>query len=114
MPGCRHPPPTEPFPSWLCFADLQYMDGLGELTGAPGAAAELAEYPSGLELGVRALAGCAELRVGLIGLLLGFRLVLPPVGDLRVCASLVALVGQGDEAGGLQPGEDAPDPFGLL
>jgi len=32
---------TEPFPSWLCPADLQYVDGLGELTGAPGAAAEL-------------------------------------------------------------------------
>jgi hypothetical protein len=30
----------EPFPSWLCFAELQYVDDLGELTGAPGAAAE--------------------------------------------------------------------------
>ena len=47
---------TEPFPSWLCFADLQYVDGLGELAGAPGAAAELAENSPGLELGVRALA----------------------------------------------------------
>ena len=27
---------SEPFPSWLCFADLQYVGGLGELTGAPG------------------------------------------------------------------------------
>jgi hypothetical protein len=27
---------TEPFPSWLCFAELQYVGGLGELTGAPG------------------------------------------------------------------------------
>jgi hypothetical protein len=26
----------EPFPSWLCFAELQYVGGLGELTGAPG------------------------------------------------------------------------------
>jgi hypothetical protein len=26
----------EPFPSWLCFAGLQYVGGLGELTGAPG------------------------------------------------------------------------------
>jgi putative transposase len=48
---------TEPFSSWLCLADLQYVDGLGELSGAPGAAAELAEDPPGLELGVRALAG---------------------------------------------------------
>jgi len=41
----------------LChLADLQYVDGLGELSGAPGAAAELPEDPPGLELGVRALA----------------------------------------------------------
>ena len=33
------------------------MDGLGELPGAPGTAAELAEDAPGLELGVRALAG---------------------------------------------------------
>jgi hypothetical protein len=26
----------EPFPSWLCFAELQYVGGLGGLTGAPG------------------------------------------------------------------------------
>jgi hypothetical protein len=61
---------SEPFPSRLCLADLQYVDGLGELAGAPGAAAELAEDVPGFELGVRALAGCPELRVGLIGLLL--------------------------------------------
>jgi len=48
---------SEPFPSWLCPADLQYVDGLGELTGAPGAAAELPENSPRLELGVRALAG---------------------------------------------------------
>jgi hypothetical protein len=30
------PPRSEPFPSWLCFADLQYVGGLGELTGVPG------------------------------------------------------------------------------
>ena len=33
----------DPFPSWLCFAELQYVDGLGELTGAPAAAAEFGE-----------------------------------------------------------------------
>jgi hypothetical protein len=27
---------SEPFPSWLCFAELQCVDGLGGLTGAPG------------------------------------------------------------------------------
>jgi hypothetical protein len=64
---CRTPPynrrqtrerlTTEPFPSWLCLADLQYVNGLGELSGAPGAAAELAEDVPGFELGVRALAG---------------------------------------------------------
>ena len=48
---------TEPFSSCVCLADLQYVDGLGELSGAPGAAAELAEDPPGLELGVRPLAG---------------------------------------------------------
>ena len=42
-------PVIEPFPSWLCLADLQYVDGLGEPSGAPGAAAELAENPPGLE-----------------------------------------------------------------
>jgi hypothetical protein len=47
----------EPFSSCFCFADLQNVDGLGELTGAPGAAAELAEDVPRLELGVRALAG---------------------------------------------------------
>ena len=26
----------KPFPSWLCFAELQYVGGPGELTGAPG------------------------------------------------------------------------------
>jgi hypothetical protein len=30
---------SEPFPAWLCLANLQYMDGFGELAGAPGAAA---------------------------------------------------------------------------
>ena len=42
---------SEPFSSWLCLMDLQYVDGLGELAGAPGAAAELAEDAPGLEPG---------------------------------------------------------------
>jgi len=36
--------------SCVCPADLQCVDGLGELPGAPGAAAELAEDAPGLEL----------------------------------------------------------------
>ena len=40
---------TEPFSSRLCLAELQYVDGLGELAGAPGAAAQLAEDAPGLE-----------------------------------------------------------------
>ncbi len=34
---------TEPFPSWLCLADLQCVDGLGKLSRFPGAAAEFPE-----------------------------------------------------------------------
>jgi hypothetical protein len=49
---------------------LQGVNGLGELTGAPGAGAELAENPPVLELGVRPFAGCAELRVSAVGLFL--------------------------------------------
>jgi hypothetical protein len=47
----------EPFSSSACLADLQYVDGLRELAGAPGAAAELTEDMPVLKLGVRALAG---------------------------------------------------------
>ena len=65
----------------LChLADLQYVDGLGELSGAPGAAAQLPQDPPVLELGVRALAGCPQLRVGPIGLLLRSGLFLPRYG----------------------------------
>jgi len=105
---------SEPFPSCLCRANFQSVDGLGELSGAPGAAAELTENPPVLELRVRALAGCAEPRVGPVRFFLGFRLVLPAVRDLRVAASLVALIRQGDQPGGLQLGQHAPDPLGLL
>jgi hypothetical protein len=66
------------------------------------AAAELAQDSPVLELGVRTFAGCAELRVGPVRFFLGFRLVLSPVRELRIAASLVALISQGDQAGGLQ------------
>jgi len=74
-----------------------------------GAAAELAEDAPGLELGVRALAGTAEPGVGAVGDLLGFRLVLPLVGNLRPGAALVSLIGEGDQAGFLQLVDDAPE-----
>jgi hypothetical protein len=50
----------ELFPTWLCCVNFQGVDCLGELPGAPGAAAELAEDTPGFKLGVRALAGCAK------------------------------------------------------
>ena len=75
------------------------MDGLGELPSTPGAAAEFAQDPPVLQLGVRPFAGCAELRVGAVGLFLRFRLVLAPVRDLRVRGAQVALISQGDQQG---------------
>ena len=33
-------PQSESLPSWLWLADLQYVDGPGELAGVPGAAAD--------------------------------------------------------------------------
>jgi hypothetical protein len=48
-PSGEHPIFSEPFPSCLCLAGLQNVDGFGELTGAPWAAAELPENPPGLE-----------------------------------------------------------------
>jgi hypothetical protein len=38
---------NEPFPSSLCRVKFQGMDGFGELSGAPGAAAELTQNPPG-------------------------------------------------------------------
>ena len=49
------------------FAGLQDVDGPGQLTGAPGAAAELAQDAPGFELGIGALAGDAEPGVSLWG-----------------------------------------------
>ena len=82
------------------------MDGLGELVGAPGVAAELAQDAPGLELRVRALAGWAQPGVRRNGLFLGLRLVLPLVRDLGVRAALVALIGHGDQPGARVWAED--------
>jgi hypothetical protein len=67
-----------------------------------------------LELGIRALTGRPGPRVGAVVFLLRLRLVLPQVRNLRVIASPVALVGQGDQACGLQLSQDALYPLGFL
>jgi hypothetical protein len=105
---------SEPFSSWLCGVDLQGVDGLGELPGAVGAAAELAEDPPVLEQGVCPLAGGAELRVGAVGLFLRLWLALSAVRDLRPGAAQVTLIGQGDQADGLELVQDTPDPLCFL
>jgi hypothetical protein len=50
------------------------VDGFGDLADAPWAAAQLPQDFPGLELGIRPFAGCAELRVSVVGGFLGFRL----------------------------------------
>jgi len=50
---------SEPFPS-SDFVGLKDVDGFGQLPGAPGAAAQLAQDAPGFELGIGALAGSAE------------------------------------------------------
>jgi hypothetical protein len=67
---------SESFSSWLCFAELQYVDGLGELTGAPGAAAEFGEGLPGLELGVRLSPGARSF-LYVLPLVVVMKLVLP-------------------------------------
>src|ERR1700733_7846104 len=104
----------ELFPTWLCLAELQYVDGLRECPGAPRAAAELGEDLPYLELRVCPFAEGAELGVGFVGLFLRFRLVPALVRDLRPGAALIALVREDDQAGFLQLVEHAPDPLGLL
>jgi hypothetical protein len=51
--------------------------------------------------------------VGAVGLFLRFRLVLPLVWRSGVRGALIALVGQGNQAGCLQLTQDTPDPRGL-
>lgn len=51
---------TEPFPS-SDFAGLKDVDRFGQLSGAPGATAELAQDTPGLELGLtRSLGPCSR------------------------------------------------------
>ena len=65
---------TERFPSLLCLAELENVDGLGEFPGATRAAAGLAEDSPCFKLRVCVPAGCAEFRVDAVCLLLGFGL----------------------------------------
>ena len=59
------------------FAGLEDVDGFGDLAGAPGAAAELAQDSPALELSVGTLARGAQFRVGGVGRFLGGGLVPP-------------------------------------
>lgn len=54
----------------MAFAGLKDLDGLGELPGVPGAAAEFPQDVPGLELGVGTLAGGSQLGVRAVGGLL--------------------------------------------
>src|SRR5512135_1093684 len=65
---------TEPFSS-SDFPGLKNVDRLGQLTGAPGAAAELAQDAPGLELGVGAFARAAQPGMSTVGVFLGGGLV---------------------------------------
>jgi hypothetical protein len=62
-------PLSEPFSSSK-LAGLKDVDGLDQLSGLPGAAAEFAQDAPGLELGVGAFAGAAQPGVGAVGGLL--------------------------------------------
>ena len=57
------------------FAGLKGVDRLGELPGEPGAATELPQDASGLELGIGAFTGGAKPDVRVVGVFLGGGLV---------------------------------------
>jgi hypothetical protein len=96
------------------------VDGLGEFSGAPGAAAQLGQDLPCLELGVRPFAGGPEFRVGPVGLFLGLRLVLALVGQRDQALPLELIQGGGDDepgpaVGGGRVAEPGPGPAqGLL
>src|SRR6516164_7868804 len=92
------------------LAGLKDMDGLGQLPGAPGAAAELTQNPPGLELGIGALARRAEPVMGPVGLLLQSGLVPAPVRGADILLADVPLIAQRDQPASGQFADDAPDP----
>jgi hypothetical protein len=72
--------------------NVQRVDGLGQLPGPPGTAAELAQDPPGLEQGIGTLAGAAQPGMGPVGVLLRGGLVPAPVRRADVLLAEVALV----------------------
>jgi len=91
---------SEPFSS-SDLPHLKDVDGLGDLSSFPEAAAELAQDVPGLDLGVRAIAQGAQPGVGGVGGFLRWWLAAAPVRDENALASAdIALVGQRDEPGG--------------
>jgi hypothetical protein len=70
MPSRHHNTISHGFPDYLPsfdLAGLKDVDGFGELPGAPGTAAELAQDVPGLELGIGALARSPQLSVSAVG-----------------------------------------------
>ena len=92
------------------FAGLKGVDGLGQLAGAPGAAAELTHNAPGLELSVGAFTRGAEPGMSPVGVLLGSGLVPSPVRRAEAVLAEIPLVGQDDQPASVQLGDDAPDP----
>ena len=76
------------------------MDGLGQLPGALGAAAELTHDAPGLELGIGAFPRGTEPGMSPVGLLLGGGLVPSAVRGPDAVLAEVALVAQHDQARG--------------
>ena len=82
------------------------MDGLGELTGAPGAAAELPENPPDLSWAfARSPGDPPASREPLLACFCDSGLFLPLYGIFAyVLPLMAALIGQDDQAGGLEFG----------
>jgi len=95
----------EPFSS-SGFAGLKDVDGLGQLSGTPWAAAELAQDAPGFELGIGAFAGRSQPGMSPVGVLLRGGLVPSPVRGADVVLAEVALIAQDDQAAGGQFGDD--------
>ena len=100
---------TEPFHPAISRA-RENVDRLGQLPGAPGAAAELAQDAPGLELGAGAFAGGAQPGMSPVGLLPRCGLVPAPVRGADIVLADVTLVAQHDQARGGQRPDDALDP----
>ena len=84
------------------FAGLKNVDRLGQLPGAPRAAAHLAQDAPGFELGVGPFTGAAQPGMSAVGVLLRGGLVLALVRDAHVVtgtAQKAAEDGLGDQKG---------------